>query len=71
MKNGLAVKNFFVSVVCDNGAGGDFLYHLESDASRQKMVKASYFQIAIPDNGGINPCGDQPKRNALKSDGSI
>jgi hypothetical protein len=34
----MAVENFIISVLCDDGIMLDFLYYLEADTSRGKMV---------------------------------
>ena len=38
IKNGMAVENSDISDTCNDGIGAFFLYYLETDPSRTKMV---------------------------------
>ena len=34
----MAIEDFSISAVCNDGTGGNLLHYLEGDASREKMV---------------------------------
>jgi hypothetical protein len=56
MKNGLALENFTISDLCDDGTRSVFLHYLEADPSRPKMVRTEDKKVGEGNYADIGRC---------------